>query len=117
MGTQRGMSKILRRLKRRAENREADAKQERLLWMVGAVVLVVVVVFLWLRPDPATGPVDVNTATLEQLETLPEIGPDLAQRIVAGRPYGEAKDLLRVKGIGEKTLEKFRHRLVFESSE
>lgn len=64
--------------------------------------------------EPA-GPVDINTATAEELEALPGIGPVLAQRIVEYRaehgPFASAEDLLEVKGIGEATLDKFRDRI------
>ncbi len=50
--------------------------------------------------------VPVNRATQAELEALPGIGPTLAQRIIAGRPYRSIKDLDRVKGIGPKTLER-----------
>jgi competence protein ComEA len=52
--------------------------------------------------------IDLNTATLEQLDTLPGVGPKTAQLIVAGRPYSAVDDLLRVKGIGPATLAKIR---------
>lgn len=52
-----------------------------------------------------SGKVNLNTATTEQLEALPRIGPALAARIVAGRPYRSLADLDRVKGIGPSTLE------------
>lgn len=63
------------------------------------------------EPEPQ-GPVDVNTADAEALQTLPGIGPALAERIIAYRtehgPFRRVEDLLEVKGIGEATLEKFR---------
>ena len=57
----------------------------------------------------ALEPVDINTATLEQLETLTGIGPKYAQAIIDNRPYSSVDDLLRVNGIGEKTLEKIKY--------
>jgi DNA uptake protein ComE-like DNA-binding protein len=36
------------------------------------------------------------------------VGPVLAERIIAGRPYKTVDDLLKVKGIGSKKLEKIR---------
>lgn len=59
--------------------------------------------------DPgATGPVDLNTATAEQLETLDGIGPVLAADIVQWRTdngrFSSVDDLLDVSGIGDATL-------------
>lgn len=51
-----------------------------------------------------SGPININTATLEQLVELPKVGPKLAQRIMEHRPYQSLKDLDQVKGIGEKML-------------
>ena len=53
------------------------------------------------RPIPR---IDPNTASLETLESLPRVGPVLAARIAAGRPYARLEDLDRVKGIGPATL-------------
>jgi len=50
----------------------------------------------------------VNTASQAELETLPGIGPVIARRIIAGRPYRSVEDLDRVKGIGPKRLEEIR---------
>ncbi len=54
------------------------------------------------------GLLDLNTATEEELQAIDGIGPVLAARIVAGRPYKTVDDLLKVKGIGIKRLEKLR---------
>ena len=43
--------------------------------------------------------IDINTASRAQLETLPGIGPAVAQRIIEGRPYHNVKGLLNIKGI------------------
>lgn len=57
-------------------------------------------------------PIALNTATKSQWETLPGIGPTLAQRIVEYRqqhgPFTQVDDLDQVKGIGPKLLEKIR---------
>ncbi len=51
---------------------------------------------------------DVNAASAQELDALPGIGPVLAERIVAARPFKSADDLRRVKGIGAKKYEKIR---------
>ena len=43
--------------------------------------------------------ININTASRAQLEMLPGIGPAVAQRIIEGRPYHNAKGLLNIKGI------------------
>lgn len=45
-------------------------------------------------------PIDLNTGSLTELESLPNIGPTLARRIVAGRPFADVDELRRVAGIG-----------------
>ena len=47
--------------------------------------------------------VNINSATKEQLEALPEIGPVKAQAIIDGRPYQKPEDVMKVKGIKEGT--------------
>jgi competence protein ComEA len=48
----------------------------------------------------ASGKLDVNTATKDQLERIPGIGSTLAERIIAARPFKSADDLKNVKGVG-----------------
>ena len=61
---------------------------------------------------PAAAPVDVNTATLEQLDVLPGIGPVTAQAILDWRSahgaFTTVDELLEVDGIGEVTLADIR---------
>ena len=54
------------------------------------------------------GLLNLNTATEKELQSIKGIGPVLAERIIAGRPYKTVDDLLKVKGIGPKRLKKFR---------
>jgi competence protein ComEA len=62
-------------------------------------------------------PVNVNTASPAEIsESLSGIGPAKAEAIVAlckATPCSKPEDLLAVKGIGEKTLEKIRGDLLF----
>lgn len=60
---------------------------------------------------------DINAASASELELLPGVGPSLARRLVEARDragnYLSAEDLLKVKGVGRKTLEKLRPYLKF----
>lgn len=56
--------------------------------------------------------ININTATVDQLQSLKGIGPKTAARIIAHRKrvggFNSLEDLLQIKGIGPKTLNKFR---------
>ncbi len=59
---------------------------------------------------------NINTATQAELEALPGIGTQLAQRIITARkqqPFSSLEDLDQVSGIGDKLLEKLRDRVTF----
>jgi DNA uptake protein ComE-like DNA-binding protein len=58
--------------------------------------------------------VDLNTATEEQLQSVKGIGPVMAKRIIAGRPYSAVSDLGKVEGIGPNNLKKFEPYLKVE---
>lgn len=57
-------------------------------------------------------PIDLNRATLPQLEELPGIGPSMARRILEFReksgPFRRVEDLLAIRGIGQKRFEQLR---------
>jgi competence protein ComEA len=52
--------------------------------------------------------VNINSATKEELEALPEVGPVKAQAIIDGRPYKAPEDVMKVKGIKEGTFNKIK---------
>ena len=54
------------------------------------------------------GRIDVNTATEKELKMIPGIGPVMAARILAARPFRSADDLKKVNGIGDKKYAKIR---------
>jgi competence protein ComEA len=59
---------------------------------------------------PSAGPVNLNTATLEQLDTLPGVGPVMAGRILDWRTqhggFATVDQLREVSGIGDRTFER-----------
>jgi competence protein ComEA len=63
------------------------------------------------KPAPA-GKVNINTASVEQLTTLPGVGPKLAARIVEYRQksgaFKSTQELMNVKGLGEKNFQKIQ---------
>jgi competence ComEA-like helix-hairpin-helix protein len=64
------------------------------------------------QKNPPTAPVDVNTATVAQLQQLPGVGPAMANSIVQFRkksgPFERIEDLLAIRGITSRKLERLR---------
>jgi competence protein ComEA len=63
------------------------------------------------KKTPPSAPVDINRASAEELQKLPDIGPAFARRIIeerAKKPFEKIEDLRRVPGIKEKRLESLR---------
>ncbi len=63
---------------------------------------------------PSAGLVNLNTASIEQLEALPEIGPVKAQAIIDARPFSSIEDVMRVKGIKEATFNAIKDRITVQ---
>ncbi|MEI6084244.1 MAG: helix-hairpin-helix domain-containing protein [Verrucomicrobiota bacterium] len=81
----------------RAEQREEDSELKDLLKASAGK-----------DKDLAPGSVDLNTASTGELQAVSGIGPLLAAKIIAGRPYKNVDDLLRVSGMGPRLLERVR---------
>lgn len=65
---------------------------------------------------PAAAKIDINTATREQLEKVPGIGPAYAGKIVAGRPYKGKDELLRKKILPKSVYEKAAPHIIAKQS-
>jgi competence protein ComEA len=65
-------------------------------------------------------PLDLNTATMEQLQQLPEVGPTTAKSIIRFReksgPFRRVEDLLAIRGITKQRLAKMRPYITVTSS-
>ncbi|MBE7034897.1 MAG: helix-hairpin-helix domain-containing protein [Ruminococcaceae bacterium] len=67
-------------------------------------------------PTPVTahGKIDLNTADIEQLDSLPGIGEKLAQRIITFRkqhPFKQIRDVKKVSGIGDALFDKIKDKI------
>jgi len=72
------------------------------------------------KKKPPDKPVNLNTATSEQLQQVPGIGPATAGKILQMRktygPFKSVDDLLAIRGLGAKRLEKMRKYLTVGKS-
>ncbi len=76
---------------------------------------------LHFQPDKKNivGKVNINTADFERLQSLPGIGPSIAQRISDYRksfgPFRSIEDLKKIRGIGPKTFDKLKKAVTVNS--
>jgi competence protein ComEA len=65
-----------------------------------------------------TGKININTASADELESLKQVGPNYAVRIIEYRekngPFEKPEDIMNVKGIGPKTFELNKEQIVVE---
>ncbi len=77
--------------------------------------IVLLIACLSVSALPAAEKVDLNRADIEELTTLPGVGPALAERIVEYRRQNDGfrkiEDLLNVRGIGEKKFAQLEDRI------
>jgi DNA uptake protein ComE-like DNA-binding protein len=55
--------------------------------------------------------VDINTASQQQLEAIPEIGKEHCHHIIMGRPYESTEDLVSKSVLPKETYDKVKHRI------
>ena len=95
----------------------------------GLVLAAVVLSSAWAQAEPVppgsatagkakravgTGVLNLNTATLDQIDALPGISPKLASAVVAERstrPFSRPEDVMRVRGLSRKRFERLRPHL------
>ena len=78
--------------------------------MIKGVGIFVLMIFLFSGISASCNEtqIDINTANLTELDKIIGIGPTYAERIIQERPFGSVDDLIRVSGIGNKTLDKIK---------
>ena len=64
------------------------------------------------KATSATPLLDINSATKEQLETLPGIGDAYAQKIIAGRPYSRKDQLVAKNVVPQATYDKIKDSII-----
>ncbi len=91
------------------------ARQAALPWAIFLAFLFVIAGGQWIteaQKKPPAKPINLNTATIEQLEQLPGVGPVTAKDIIQFRqksgPFRSVNDLLAIRRITKARLEKLR---------
>lgn len=62
---------------------------------------------------PATDTININTASVEELHRIPNVGESTARRIVEYReqygPFSRTEDLMQIRGISDERFREIRH--------
>jgi competence ComEA-like helix-hairpin-helix protein len=66
------------------------------------------------KQSTSAGPVDLNSADKAALEALPGIGPELAEKIIAARPFKSVEDIKNVSGIGRARFDEIKNLVTVE---
>jgi len=64
------------------------------------------------KSAPSAAKIDLNSASMEELEALPGVGPATAKKIVAGRPYSRKDELVDKKIVSATTYGKIKDQIV-----
>jgi competence ComEA-like helix-hairpin-helix protein len=80
--------------------------------LLAALALVLLCTVILAQKQPPAKPIDLNAATIKELQELPGVGPVTAQRIIEARQksgrFRRVEDLLAIRGISTKRLDALR---------